>query len=131
MKNKKFWILYVMMIISFVAYVFVYEKLGIKINTLIDSRIRILSIIQRVTGVAYYIIEYMIFISMCKTEKVNFWMETVFLGLPAFFILAESVIQIPPFYMMFYKTNFSIPFGTLLLCLYIYRLYKRKCCLTH
>lgn len=124
--RRKFLILYFTMVCTFILHILLNEQLALKAKFIYDHRLAVMTIISGVIDIAYYIIIYLVFIAISKIERVGLLLETVFLGIPALFLLVTSVIMTNPFLWIFKNQNDCIPFGAMILCMMLYRLFNKK-----
>ena len=127
MGNKiKFFVIYLGMILLF--FVRYYFTLQIKLYEMerIDEGVIWLWYMRNGIDVAYYISEFLLFLSIARMKSFKVVCEIVLFVIPGMVLLVTSTVMINPFVWTFSNSSYCIPFGAMLICAFFYRRYVHR-----
>lgn len=128
MKEKiRFFILYFSMILVFVLRYYVTTRIKLYEINCIEEGLVWLWYLRNGIDTLYYISEILLLLYICKTKYLGLIFEIIFLVFPGLLLLLTSSLMINPFVWTFSNSSYCIPFGAMLMCVFLYRrnIYKR------
>ena len=128
MKERfRFWGLYCGLILSFVLHYFATSQLKIYENhlwELFDSpKATIIMYLGNGLHAIYYVVAFLLMLFLCNTKNFKIIEELIFLALPALLLLVTGSIMTNLFLWVYTNSSHCIPFGAMLLSVFLYRIY--------
>ena len=128
MKDRfRFWGLYCGLILSFVLHYFATSQLKIYENhlwELFDSpKATIIMYLGNGLHAIYYVVAFLLMLFLCNMKNFKIIEELIFLALPALLLLVTGSIMTNLFLWVYTNSSYCIPFGAMLLSVFLYRIY--------
>lgn len=126
----RFWGLYCGLILSFILHYFATSQLKIYENhlwELFDSpKATFIMYLGNGLHAVYYVIAFLLMFFLCNTESFKIIEEVIFLALPALLLLVTGSIMTNLFLWVYTNSSYTIPFGAMLLSVFLYRIYAHE-----
>ena len=71
----------------------------------------------------YYMVAFLLMLFLCNTKNFKIIEELIFLALPALLLLVTGSIMTNLFLWVYTNSSYCIPFGAMLLSVFLYRIY--------